>query len=87
MAHEADRSKSELVELRRAAKALQRSMAKGTGKHRPVHVDVKVTAVACTFIIIGSSLDEAYKHAQQLEAQGCTCTSTGATEFTCVCPD
>lgn len=85
--HESGRSNSELLELRHAAKALQRSMAQGTGVHHPVHVDVKVTAVACTFIIIGRTLDEAYKHAQELEDQGCNCTSSGETEFTCVCPD
>jgi hypothetical protein len=82
-----DRSNSALLELRHAAKAVQRSMAKETGGHPLVHVDVRVTAVACTFIIIGKTLDEAYKHARELEAQGCNCTSSGETEFTCVCPD
>jgi hypothetical protein len=85
--HDVDRSNSALLELRRAAKTLQRSMAEEeTGKHPPVHVDVRVTAVACTFIIIGKTLDEAYKHAKELTAQGCNCTSSGETEFTCVCP-
>jgi hypothetical protein len=83
--HDADRSNSALLELRRAAKALQRSMAKETGNHPPVHVDVRVTAVACTFIIIGKTLDEAYKHAKELTDEGCICTSSGDTEFTCVC--
>lgn len=85
--HDVDRSNSALPELRRAAKALQRSMAEETGNHPPVHVDVRVTAVACTFVIIGKTLDEAYKHAQELERQGCNCTSSGETEFTCVCED
>jgi hypothetical protein len=89
--HQADRSKSgsksELLNLRHAAKELQRSLAKGTGKHHPVHVEVTVTSIACTFIIIGRTLDEAYEHAKQLESQGCNCTSSGETEFTCVCPD
>jgi hypothetical protein len=86
-AHESDLSKSELLELRRAAKALQRSMLVETGKRPPVHVTVQVTAVACTFIIIGKTLDEAYNHAKDLTAQGCNCTSSGETEFTCVCAD
>jgi hypothetical protein len=85
--HEADRPKSELLELRRAAKALQRSMVRGEGERPPVHVGVQVTSIACTFIIIGRTLDEAYEHAKQLEAQGCNCTSSGETEFTCVCGD
>jgi alkanesulfonate monooxygenase SsuD/methylene tetrahydromethanopterin reductase-like flavin-dependent oxidoreductase (luciferase family) len=45
------------------------------------------TTAACVFIIIGKTLDEAFKHAQDLEKQGCTCTSSGETEFTCDCPD
>jgi hypothetical protein len=85
-----DRSNSAMLELRHAARALQRSMAKETGNHPLVHVDVRVTAVACTFIIIGKTLDAAYKHAQELENQDegkkCNCTSSGETEFTCVCP-
>jgi hypothetical protein len=85
--HDSDRSGPELVELRRVAKALQRSLAEGTGKHPPVHVQVSVTAVACTFIIIGKTLDAAYEHAKDLESQGCNCTSSGETEFTCVCKD
>ena len=84
---ESRRPESELLELRRAAKALQRSMLQGKGNPPPVHVGVQVTSIACTFIIIGHTLDEAYQHAKDLEAQGCNCTSSGETEFTCVCPD
>lgn len=40
---------------------------------------------ACTFVIKGDTVDDAYKHAAELESQGCVCTSSGETEVTCVC--
>jgi hypothetical protein len=88
MARHDDHADSALLELQRGAKTLQRSMAKG--KHPLVHVDLHVTAARLTIIIIGETLEDAYKHAKEFEdankGNECVCTSSGETEVTCVCP-
>lgn len=46
-----------------------------------------VIAKKCVFVIRSETADEAYEHAKDLEDQGCTCVSSGATEVTCTCEE
>jgi hypothetical protein len=45
------------------------------------------TAARLIIIIQADTAEHAYEHAKDLEAQGCVCTSSGATEVTCDCSD
>jgi hypothetical protein len=93
--HESEGLRRGLKNALHAAKSMQKELSQIHSGDSKIKVTVTGTlgteggtgTSECTFVIIGKTLEAAYEHAKDLTAQGCNCTSSGETEFTCVCKD